>query len=123
MSEQRIHYQDLGAQLRIETAQQEAALANYGAVALRAFGEVENGLTNEALLKQREDFLAAAVNNNAGALAAAKTQFDAGATDFLSVLQMQARALNSRISLIRIQNARLAQRVDLHLALGGDFSE
>ena len=113
----------LEAQVQIETAQQEAALANYGAVALRAFGEVENGLTNEGLLLEREAFLASSVDNNSAALDAAKIQYDAGATDFLSVLQMQARALNSRISLIRIQNARLAQRVDLHLALGGDFSE
>ena len=113
----------LEAQVQIETAQQEAALANYGATALRAFSEVENGLTNEALLQEREQFLGAAVENNAAALAAAKTQYDVGATDFLSVLQMQAQALNSRISLIRIKNARLAQRVDLHLALGGSFEE
>lgn len=113
----------LEARVQIETAQQQATLANYGSIALRAFGEVESALTNESLLQEREGFLAAAVTNNAGALAAAKTQFDVGAVDFLSVLQMQARALNSRISLIRMQNARLAQRVDLHLALGGDFSE
>jgi NodT family efflux transporter outer membrane factor (OMF) lipoprotein len=113
----------LEAQVQIETAQQEAALANYGATALRAFAEVENGLTNEALLKEREDFLAAAVDDNTDALSAAKIQHDVGATDFLSVLQMQARELNSRISLVRIRNARLAQRVDLHLALGGDFRE
>jgi NodT family efflux transporter outer membrane factor (OMF) lipoprotein len=113
----------LEAQVQIENAQQEAALANYGSIALRAFGEVESALTNESLLQEREAFLAAAVANNEEALAAAKTQYDVGAVDFLSVLQMQARALNSRISLIRIKNARLAQRVDLHLALGGDFSE
>ena len=113
----------LEAQVQIETAQQEAALANYGSIALRAFSEVESALTNESLLQERETFLAAAVANNAGALAAAKTRYDVGAVDFLSVLQMQARALNSRISLIRMQNARLAQRVDLHLALGGSFSE
>jgi NodT family efflux transporter outer membrane factor (OMF) lipoprotein len=112
-----------GARVQVETAQQEAALAYYGAVALRAFGEVENGLANEALLKDREHSLAAAMEGNAAALSAARTRYDAGATDFLSVLQMQARALNSRISLVRIKNTRLAQRVDLHLALGGDFSE
>ena len=113
----------LEAQVQIENAQQEAALANYGSIALRAFSEVESALTNESLLQEREAFLAATVANNDEALAAAKTQYDVGAVDFLSVLQMQARALNSRISLIRIKNARLAQRVDLHLALGGDFSE
>ncbi|MGD8838760.1 MAG: TolC family protein [Gammaproteobacteria bacterium] len=113
----------LQEQVRIETAQQEAALTDYGAVALRAFGEVENALTNENLLRQREEVLAAAVDNNAAALSAARAQYDAGATEILSVLRMQARALGSRISLIRIENARLAQHVDLHLALGGDFSE
>ena len=113
----------LEAQVQIENAQQEAALASYGSIALRAFSEVESALTNESLLQEREAFLAATVANNEEALAAAKTQYDVGAVDFLSVLQMQARALNSRISLIRIKNARLAQRVDLHLALGGDFSE
>ena len=111
----------LEAQVEIETAQQEAALANYGSVALRAFNEVENALANERLLAEREGFLADAVTNNRTALDLAQTQYDVGQIDFLSVLQMQARTLNSRITLIRMQNARLAQRVDLHLALGGDF--
>jgi len=113
---------ELQAQVEIETAQQEAALATYGSTALRAFNEVESGLTNEALLQQREALLASAVANNESALKVVETQYEFGQVDLLSVLQMQARALNSRISLIRIKNARLAQRVDLHLALGGGFS-
>lgn len=113
----------LEAQVEIETAQQEAALAAYGGVALRAFGEVENALSGERLLAEREMFLADAVLNNSNALDLAKLQYDVGQIDLLSVLQMQARELNSRISLVRMQNARLAQRVDLHLALGGSFEE
>jgi len=114
---------ELQAQVEIETAQQEAALANYGAIALRAFNEVESGLTNETLLQEREALLASAVENNESALNVVETQYEFGQVDLLSVLQMQTRALNSRISLIRIKNARLAQRIDLHLALGGDFSQ
>jgi len=113
----------LQAQVEIETAQQQAALATYGSIALGAFNEVESALTNESLLLEREGFLADAVENNEGALKITNTQYDVGQVDFLSVLQIQARTLNSRISLIRIKNARLAQRVDLHLALGGNFSE
>ncbi len=113
----------LEAQVEIETAQQQAALASYGSIALRAFSEVESALANESLLQDRETFLAAAVENNKSALDIANTQYEVGQIDFLSVLQLQARTLNSRISLIRIKNARLAQRVDLHLALGGSFSE
>jgi len=114
---------ELQAQVEIETAQQEAALANYGGIALRAFNEVESGLTNETLLQEREALLASAVENNESALKVAETQYEFGQVDLLSVLQMQTRALNSRISLIRIKNARLAQRVDLHLALGGGFGQ
>jgi len=114
---------ELQAQVEIETAQQEAALAAYGNTALRAFNEVESGLTSETLLQQRESLLASAVENNENALKVAETQYEFGQVDLLSVLQMQTRALNSQISLIRIKNARLAQRVDLHLALGGDFNQ
>jgi multidrug efflux system outer membrane protein len=113
----------LEAQVQIETAQQQAALVKYGSVALGAFNEVESALTNESFLLERESFLAAAVENNRSALEIAKTQHDVGQVDFLSVLQVQARTLNSRISLIRIKNARLAQRVDLHLGLGGSFNQ
>ncbi len=113
----------LQAQVEIETANQEAALATYGSIALNAFNEVESALTNETLLLEREGFLGDAVENNKGALETVKVQYDVGQVDFLSVLQLQARTLNSQILLIRIKNARLAQRVDLHLALGGSFSE
>ena len=40
----------LRAQIKIATAQQEQSIANFGSVALKAFGEVEVALTNEELL-------------------------------------------------------------------------
>jgi outer membrane protein TolC len=113
----------LQAQVEIETANQEAALASYGSVALGAFSEVENSLTNESLLLEREEFLAVSVENNKSALKVTTIQYEVGQIDFLSVLQSQARTLNAKISLISMQNSRLAQRIDLHLALGGSFQE
>jgi len=41
----------------------------------------------------------------------------------LSLLQMQTRWIGARVGLINIQNVRLAQRVNLHLALGGSVEE
>lgn len=113
----------LEAQVQIETAQQKAALANYGQFALVAFSEVETGISNEGLLGQRKELLAITVKQNRNALQVAKTQYELGEVDFLSVLQMQTRLLGSRIGFIRIKNAKLAQRVDLHLALGGGFEK
>ncbi len=111
----------LQAQVEIETAEQDAALANYGGMALRAFGEVENALSNEVILKQRQELLEFAVEDSMKAYDIAKTQYEVGAIGVLDVLQMQARTLNSRIALVRLKNQRLAQRIDLHLALGGSF--
>ena len=39
----------------------------------------------------------------------------------LSVLEAQRRAVQARNSMIALRNQRLQNRVDLHLALGGDF--
>jgi hypothetical protein len=41
--------------------------------------------------------------------------------DLLSVLQMQSRWTGARATQVNIKNQRLAQRIDLHLALGGSF--
>ena len=50
-----------------------------------------------------------------------KARYDVGQTDLLSVLQIQAQWVGARVGVVNIQNDRLAQRVDLHLALGGSF--
>ncbi|MCJ8299155.1 MAG: TolC family protein, partial [Pseudomonadales bacterium] len=109
----------LQTQVEIETAQQKAALATYGSIALRAFNEVESALSNDLLLKEREALLASAVKYSRSALRASNTQYKIGQVDLFSVLQMQQRSINAKIALTGLMNARLAQRIDLHLALGG----
>jgi len=109
------------AQLAGATASQRAAIAAYGAAALNAFEEVETALTNEQLLAEREQFLRRMVSNDFGAYEIEAIRFEEGATDFLSVSQIQSRWVAGRIVLLRIQNERLAQRINLHLALGGSF--
>lgn len=111
----------LEAQLDIATADQEAAIAAYGATVLKALEEVEGALTNEVLLQNQEAFLASAAENNREAYDIAKVQYDVGQIDLLSMLQMQTRWIGSRVSLLRVKNERLAERINLHLALGGSF--
>ncbi len=111
----------LEAQLDIATADQEAAIAAYGATVLQALEQVEAGLTNETLLERREMFLSRSVNNNRQAYDLALKQYDVGQIDLLSVLQMQTRWIGARTGLLRVKNARLAERINLHLALGGSF--
>ncbi len=111
----------LEAEVKIQTAAQEEALAAYGQKALVAFSEVEKGLNAESLLREREELLATAVEQNEEALRVAKVRYDSGKVSMLDVLQMQARTNLSRSALIDMKQLRLAQRIDLHLALGGSF--
>ena len=109
------------AQLAGATASQEAAIAAYGAAALNAFEEVETALTNEYLLAEREQFLSDVVSNEFEAYRIETIRYEEGGTDLLSVSQIQSRWVAARIALLRIENERLAQRINLHLALGGSF--
>ena len=61
------------------------------------------------------------MNNEEAAYQIERDRYDTGATDLLSVLIIQERWIAARIALLRIQNERLAQRINLHLALGGSF--
>ncbi len=112
----------LQAQVEIRSAEQEAALLSYGQQALKAFSEVENALTNESLLQSREELLEQVVADNRAALDLAQFQYQQGAVELLNVLIMQGRLVNAQVQLINIRNLRLAERINLHLAIGGDFA-
>jgi NodT family efflux transporter outer membrane factor (OMF) lipoprotein len=112
----------LQAQVQIATADQQAAVALYAQAALQAFTEVESSLANEGLLADQQRYLEAVLAQDTEALRLGRIRYDAGATDFLHVLQMQARQLSTQFDLIGIRNERLANRVALHLALGGGFA-
>lgn len=111
----------LKEQVVIRTAQQKAALAQFGQKSLNAFNEVEAALDGEGILAKRESYLKGALDDNQEALNVAQKQFDAGKLDLLSVLQMQERVIAAKIAWINIRSTRLTQRIELHLALGGSF--
>ena len=111
----------LKEQVVVRTAEQKAAIMLFGQSSLNAFNEVEIALDGEAILTKRERYLKGALDDNQEALDVAQKQFDAGKLDLLSVLQMQERVISAKIAWINIRNARLAQRIELHLALGGSF--
>src|SRR5687768_15580522 len=111
----------LQAQVEIRTAEQKQAIAEYGRVGARAFGEVENALSSTFTLDRREVILRESVVSNARALELANVRFRVGSGD-LRAVQQQSLALHAaRTALLRVQAERLVQRVNLHLALGGSF--
>jgi outer membrane protein TolC len=112
----------LQAQVRVATAEQQTALVLYGQAALRAFSEVESSLASEQLLADQQQYLEAVLTQDVEAMRLGRLRYTAGATDLLHVLQLQTRQLHTRFELIGVRNDRLANRVALHLALGGGFT-
>ena len=111
----------LKTQVEIRTAEQKQAIAEYAAVGLRAFGEVEGALAAEIAAREREQILTQALADSQQALAVVQTQFKVGSTDLRFVEQRQLALTATRSALIRVQAEQRVQRVNLHLALGGSF--
>jgi hypothetical protein len=105
----------------IRTAEQKGAIADYAAVGLRAFGEVEGALAAEIAAREREQILAQSLSDSQQALTVVQTQFKVGSTDLRFVEQRQLALGATRSALIRVQAEQRVQRVNLHLALGGSF--
>lgn len=114
---------EIEAQIAEATAAQKEAVAGYAAAALQAFKEVETALSNDHLLKTREEFLAQAVNDNRKTYELSRIQYKVGKIGLFEMLSHQTRWIGSEISLLNLQRERLDNRINLHLALGGNFEE
>ncbi len=102
-------------------AQAESQLAQYRSTVLTAFQEVENALSSEIDLSLLREESAISADENQKAEDLAWEQYDKGLVDITTLLDAQRRADESASKLISIQNQRLQNRINLHLALGGDF--
>lgn len=111
----------LQTQVRIRTAEQRQAIAEYGRIGARAFGEVESALSADVAARQRETVLARAAAENQQALELAQVRYRVGSGDLRGVQQQQIAVYGSRSALVRVQTEQLVQRVNLYLALGGGF--
>lgn len=111
----------LQSQVDARTAEQQAAIADYGKVGTRVFGEVEGALAASAAASDREAILVRSVRENTRALELAGVRYRVGSSDLRTVQQQQMELVSARAALLRVQADRLVQRVNLHLALGGSF--
>ena len=73
------------------------------------------------LLASREQALNEAVRLAQEADQSARADYAQGLGDLLTVLTAQTRLLQTRAQRITVQRLRLENRVNLHLALGGDY--
>ena len=111
----------LATQVRIRTAEQKQAVAAYGQVGARAFGDVEDALSAEFAAQRRRQVLGRVVTENERALVLAQQRYDVGSGDLRGVRQQQLSLYGARSMLLRIETEERVQRVNLYLALGGGF--
>ena len=112
---------ELKAAQDIRTAEQKAAAASYTGTALRAFEDVEDALATDYYLRKREGALGEMVSSSADGVKLGRAQFDQGHADMFTILRLSGENLAAKVELTKVRASRLRERVNLHLALGGDF--
>jgi len=112
---------ELQAAQDLRTAEQKAAAASYVGHALRAFEDVEDALANDYYLRKREGALGDAVTSSADSVKFGRQQLEQGQIDMFTVLRLTGENLAAKVQYTQIRASRLRERVNLYLALGGDF--
>jgi NodT family efflux transporter outer membrane factor (OMF) lipoprotein len=103
------------------TSALDEALATYESRVLTSYREVESALAAEQVLARREAALEEAVRQSVAAESLAEERYRLGLTDIITVLSSQRTADTSESQLLSLRRARLDNRIDLHVALGGGF--
>jgi NodT family efflux transporter outer membrane factor (OMF) lipoprotein len=109
-----------GALALRESRQREAAIFFQKAV-LRAWKEVDDGLTAYREAQRRRADIARAVTENQAALQAARQRYSEGAIEFLNIISTQAQLLQSENELADSDTQIATNLVNLYRALGGGW--
>ncbi len=112
-----------GGRLKANVEQQKAVLEqqleSYAGTALAAYLEVENALDAETRLEEREAALRVSLEEAVQAERRLELRYSEGLASILQLLDAQSRRISAESQLIGSRKERLANRVRLHVALGG----
>lgn len=88
----------------------------------QALSDVENAVAEESSLKSRYQIMLTAEENAIAAQTLSFENYLSGLVDYTTVLDSQSRSFDAQATVIQIKNQLIANRVNLLIALGGDFS-
>lgn len=88
-----------------------------------AFADVENSVTREASLKERYQMMTKAKENAIAAETLSFEQYQSGLVEYTTVLDAQSRSYDAQSTVIGIKNQLIVNRINLHIALGGNFAD
>ena len=109
------------ANIRVQNARQEQALASYEQTVLNAFEDVENGLVAYANEQIRRRSLEDAVTSSQTSLDLANKLYANGLTDFLHVLDAERSLYQAQDALVQSERTVSANLVSLYKSLGGGW--
>ncbi len=109
------------ANIRVQDARQEQALAVYEQIALNAFEEVENALVAYAKEQERQRALEEAVWSSAESLHLAQQLYTNGLASFLNVLDAERSSYRAEDALAQSRSAVSQNVIALYKALGGGW--
>ncbi len=115
---------DLGrvrARIKIANAQTEEALATYEKTVLLALEDTENAMVDFGRSQARRDYLAASAQSAEQASALARTRYEGGVSDFLTVLDAERTQLDAQDQLAQSQTGTATALVAVYKALGGGW--
>jgi len=104
-------------------ARAQQSLATYEQTVLTALEETEGALTQFTRTAQQTERLASSARNADEAMRLARVRFDAGAVDFLVVIDAERQALSSRDALVQSEVAQATSLVSVYRALGGGWRD
>ena len=113
----------LKANVRATEARSHEAAANYESLMWKAYLEVESALASEATLRNQQSLLRDSQQTTREAIELAEQRFAAGMGDIFTILALRRAILETESAVLGLQRARIDNRVDLHLALGGSFDD
>ena len=108
-------------EIKTRKSKEREALADLQSTVLKAFGEVEGALARDKWLTKRIEEMQKALDLANDAAKAAEEDFSEANTDALTVLTAQTRRIEIASSVVLLRRLQLDNRVNLHLALGGEF--
>ena len=113
----------LKANVRATEARAREAAANYENRVRTAYLEVETALSAEGTLLEQEHALQDALDSTRLAIKLAEKRYAAGLADIFAVLSLKRTALQTESTMLGLRRIRIDNRIDLHLALGGGFTD
>lgn len=109
------------ANIRVQNAEQEEALANYEKTSLSAFEDVENALAAYANEQMRRRSLEDAVKSSQESLCLSNQLYAEGLSNFINVLDAERSLYQAQNALVQSDDTVTTDLIALYKALGGGW--